>query len=52
VKTAALLFLAALLAPVALIAAHSAQRRAWPAMLAAAVLLAALILGACIGPNW
>ena len=51
-KTAALLALAALLAPIAFIIAHSTHRWAWPSALSAALIFAGLILGAHVGMNW
>lgn len=49
-KTAALLIFAALLAPVAFLAAHHANRRAWPAVAGLIILLGALLIGARIAP--
>ena len=51
-KTTLLLALALILAPAIALAAYSARRLAWPATFAAALLLAALILGAHVGPAW
>lgn len=51
-KTALLLAFAALLAPVAILAAYGTRRHAWPAALSAALLLALAILGAHIGLAW
>lgn len=51
-KTIALLAIAALLAPAAMLAAHHADRRAWPALAAAVAILACLILAAHTAPSW
>lgn len=51
-KTLALLALAALLAPAAILTACRARRRRWPATFAAALLLACVILGAQAGLAW
>jgi hypothetical protein len=51
-KTLALLALACLLAPAAILAAHGTHNLRWPACLAAALLLAGLILGARLSLAW
>ena len=51
-KTTLLLALALILAPVAILTAHGAQRLRWPATIAAALMLAGLILGAHLGLAW